>query len=81
MQPANQKMLTIVRNLLLHLSKTPRTKMKGIRAKSPELIAADLDAAAEDDDGSGSTGGGSGVTAEVQTQTEKMKKQGCCIVM
>ena len=25
--------------------------MKGIRAKSPELIAADLDAAAEDDDG------------------------------
>ena len=80
MQPANQKMLTIVRNLLLHLSKTTPT-MKGIRAKSPELIAADLDAAAEDDDGSGSTSGGSGVTAEVQTQTEKMKKQGCCIVM
>ena len=85
--PAHQKLIELLSQVKQLMSENLRLRnqLSRIRAKSPELLADGLDIDDGDGDsdgnGGGGGGGGRGVTTEVETQTDAMKKQGCCIVM
>ena len=82
--PAHQKLIELLSQVkqLMSENQRLRNQISRIRAKSPELVADELDLHNDgDDDGGGGGGVGWGRTAEVETQTDAVKKQGCCIVM